>query len=382
MIEPFSLPTGGWWRCTRYEIRDSRICPAPGSELEQYDPWEAHKGNEPAGAPYESLLNLAAEIKLRPMIGEISAGLMTGVGFPFGLEQDGEARVLEWCNEHGLLGLLLQEAVMISLAPRWETLTRFPDGERTDDVVPILRTYVREGANWNEQTQTRFGYGDDWESAERSPGEVVKQRLIPSGWDTAAVIHRGLSLGRGRGMVARGWRRESLGAVLAPFFPRVPSSEVDIYRYPKPATKEFWAAYCEPVSDFALAVLGFGSAAEDLGRSNMDEAQGPTIIDGVETLCSFLEPTSPSISLSKDGILQQQWLSPSLLGAFAVMLLQDVAEGRRFLHCDVCRKLFVATAYQSRYCSSTCRHTAQKRRYRKKKKAAGKGPRLSGFSIR
>jgi hypothetical protein len=97
---------GGWWRFSLYEIRDGCILPAPGAKLEWYDPWpEFHStraqtvGQLPAGIQpaYQSLMKLVHHLEYLP----------GHPPHPDHLSQQSQASLLEWCQQYGLLGVLL-----------------------------------------------------------------------------------------------------------------------------------------------------------------------------------------------------------------------------------------------------------------------------------
>jgi len=91
-------------------------------------------------------------------------------------------------------------------------------------------------------------------------------------------------------------------------------------------------------------------------------------IEGREEMHALLAAVSPILDRGKQDQWKQQWRSMSLLGSFAMMALLDLTEGRRIHECPVDKRMFVADAWQVRYCSPRCRHTAQKRAYRLKKR--------------
>lgn len=61
------------------------------------------------------------------------------------------------------------------------------------------------------------------------------------------------------------------------------------------------------------------------------------------------------------------WSSPSLLGMYALMLLDDLKAGHQVQLCPNCGVYFVAKNPRALYCSSKCRHAQQKREWRKAK---------------
>ena len=72
-------------------------------------------------------------------------------------------------------------------------------------------------------------------------------------------------------------------------------------------------------------------------------------------------------ALSEDDELIVGWSSPSLLGMYALMLLNDRKAGHEVKRCPNCAVFFLAKNSRARYCSSTCRHAQQKREWRKAK---------------
>jgi hypothetical protein len=165
------------------------------------------------------------------------------------------------------------------------------------------------------------------------------------------------------------YRHEGFGPAWHRFFPDVPSNAVETHRYPPPLSDAFWRAYAEPVEDVvkaavqlrkALALLKDATEAgsQDLGR----------IRRGMDILHALTRTVRPTL-VPSDGVLRQEWLSTSLLGTLAMMALLDLTEQRRIRTCATCGEVFVTKAKEGAYCSVRCRETAQKRRYRAKKKS-------------
>ena len=164
---------------------------------------------------------------------------------------------------------------------------------------------------------------------------------------------------------------EPFGQTWARFFPSVPHDQWESYRYPQPLSEKFWALYCEPVEEFMdtatwlkqeLTTLAEGRETTDDGRAvSYPDDYALTIHalnDRVGTVRWFLQQRP-------DGFVQR-WGSPSLFTSLVLMALQDVAGAKRPLICRTCSGLFVSPAYQARYCSVRCRHTMNKRTYRKR----------------
>ena len=149
MTEPFDVGSGAWWRFSRYELRDGRIGPSPGARLEEFDPWAAFRRARSASKredpPYRSLLVLAQELKLSPSgqvrIGAIPLppdGQMSGFAVEpaLTLTPESETKLLAWCSEYGLLGVLPHRSQMVALAPRWMPIALLPRGVAPVASVP------------------------------------------------------------------------------------------------------------------------------------------------------------------------------------------------------------------------------------------------------
>src|SRR6202043_427008 len=99
-----------------YQLEDGCIRPAPGAELERYDPWPAFQGTRgltigqtPGAAQpaYQSLMELVHRLEYRPGHGR----------YPACLTLELQQLILDWCRQHGLLGILLSRWEAIRLNP-------------------------------------------------------------------------------------------------------------------------------------------------------------------------------------------------------------------------------------------------------------------------
>jgi len=133
------------------------------------------------------------------------------------------------------------------------------------------------------------------------------------------------------------------------------------YDYPTPSSREFFAVYGEPVHEFLEAAWLMADALDAITNPQTKYA----FAEGVSRLTRLAGQTSATIEQQPDGSLRQRWVSGSLLSSIALMAMEDLATDR--LHrCATCDRLFLSSAHQAEYCSPTCRHTAQKRRFRQK----------------
>jgi hypothetical protein len=333
-MKDLDVATGRWWRWTRYEIRDSFIRPARGAQLQIYDPWQVWLKTRPLArssseqklgeTPYQSLLALLAELEYRQP-GEMPLDLKPGEVdlVTASLTAESEAKLLGWCADYGLLGVLPHRALQVTLA------------EQTG----IQLQYTKFGAGW-----------------------IVTERKPPV--TTGALIQplRGISL------VA-----EPLSATWSCFFPDVPPHQRDIFGYPEPLSEEFWKLYAEPVAHFlsgmhalqelhqAIRLFQARSPAQRelanlqavLAGGSQLLAQG--LVGGVGMALQW-NPSSRSV--------HQKFVGSSLLASLAMMMVNDLSYGRA-LRCPRCGRAFVSGAYQARYCSVGCRWVVQKREVRR-----------------
>jgi len=163
---------------------------------------------------------------------------------------------------------------------------------------------------------------------------------------------------------------ESLSKTWARYFPTVVASERETYRYPQPLSEDFWRLYAEPVEEFIWGVIDFRLALERVASVRSRKPKTQEIGRRFGKFNALLTSVNPAVEWGGRG-LSQRWVATSLLGAYGLMALQDLTEQRQLLPCEVCGKLFLSGEWQARYCSATCRHTQQKRRYRERKQKGG-----------
>ena len=238
---PSDVVLGQWCRFSRYVLLDGRIRPAADATPEWYDPWERYwLSRKPAGPtpPYQSLIGLVESLSaaIRP---------------------EDENRLLEWCQEHGVLGVMRHAGLSV----------------------------------------------------------------LPAG-----------------------------GPNLPPYFSPWHGGDPD--------TDDYWRRYGEPLREFVAVATYF-----------RDTFLGPDLA-GLNALVSKI---SPKLIRAGDRGFRQVWDSESLLSSLAMMGLLDLTKGHTPRRCDTCEGLFLASRPKAIYCSSTCRDTAQKRRYRAKKRGETHG---------
>src|SRR5439155_19421886 len=120
---------------------------------------------------------------------------------------------------HGLLGILLHRARMVTLAPRW--MPALADG-RT--LLPMQRSYIRTNTGW----KTRESFASDPSRPRRKGlvGQLVTASDAEAQWARVGVLmHDSFEPHK-----TTWWR----------FFPDVPEAESETYGYPQPLSADFW----------------------------------------------------------------------------------------------------------------------------------------------
>jgi hypothetical protein len=321
-----------WLRFNRYEIKGSYIRPAPDSRLIEYEPWEDFQkpqGKESLKQPYLSLLELAPLLQ-----------------FDFSerrsmrLEAPGEERLLEWCSQYGLLGILLHRVETVTFPAE----TRFPRGLSGNVPVPVATRLERTNTGWRTLDIFPFLHPP-------KPGAYLRRKL-------------------GEYEITF----ESLSESWAHYFPGVSADDRDSYQYPPVFGPEFWRQYAEPVSEFVGGVKMFRKAVDALrnlgSRSRPSPEKMQELLRAEHVIHALSEPVRPMLYRTGSGY-GLGWACHSLLGTFAMMAMLDLS-GARLIECanPSCRSLFVSKAVKALYCTTSCRGTEQVRKYRNRKERA------------
>jgi hypothetical protein len=350
-----------WVRFDRYVVSEGMIVPAPAARLAEYDPWKeyqrARKSRRDQRVPYETLIRLANGLRPAPGTGTFTGGLKPA---------DAEA-LLEWCGQHGLLGILAHRLRMAILAPRWEEIDIQKPDKVTLECVPSQQVFLRAGRVWQRGTRRKTGFSTRAEMFDRR-GRLKRMRLaLPGAHDGGLVPHAFVPPGWPKPFaVLEDLRQPTLDIVtlkvgLAPFFPGVAQKDAETHAYPLPPSPGFWRHYGEPVAEFFKGAIALADAVKLLDGSVHQVAEGLQILN------TLVAPVGPRLGGSKRDF-RMDWPSPSLLGTLAMMLLQDVAAGRRMRSCAACGQWFVRGSWDKQYCSKRCKYRVQKSRYRKLQK--------------
>jgi len=318
-----------WWRFSSYEIRDECIVAAEGAKLEWYDPWiefgtgTATVGQAPGAVQpaYQSLMKLAQQLGLsqeKPLN-------------PASLSQTSRALILEWCQRHGLLGVLLSRWESISLAPQQVGEGLWIHQKYSHAFGQVVQVQTTRGDVEDREATVSIHELNDHMPVDEPPG--------------------------------RTWGR---------FFPSVPFSQRDTFPYPRPYTVEFFRLYGEPLMDFCKAARLLVGAISFLGPKQPESNTASSLAreQALEAI-NLLRGKIPNVlDPEGDGSPKERRVAPSLLASFADMAVQDWLYGRSILQCTCCNMPFVSGSYQAQYCSVSCRLRHQKRRLRAQMKQA------------
>ncbi len=333
--------TGDWWRATRYEVVEGIIRPASGSRIERYDPWVLYRRTRAKGhefqPPYADLTDLCIELSSS--------------------REDAEKQIVGWCRRYGLLGLLPHQVRMARLSPRWAER----EIEGLAMPVPEQVQLFRLHNGWRRRrTVIPVNEIVDLAAPDCQRGRLVSRTLAPEAWARIEVIRQDLRSAEISG--------ESVRETFGRFFAGVASDEAEDFAYPAPLSDEFWRTYGEPYEDFLDGLQCFTEAVSMLeaqrNTQKLSREDARRVAHGMELLNALLAPANATITAAPGASFGQRWICGSLLCAFAMMALQDLAEGRHVHPCRTCSRIFVSQHPAARYCSDQCRWTSQKRRQR------------------
>ena len=377
--KPVEIRSQLWWKFSRYELRDGYIRPARAAKLLRYQPWDAHwQARRHPGrkqqSPYFSLTTLVSDLGASPTVD----GRLT-------LNPFAEKKVLDWCDQFGLLGVLLQQTQHVVFPPRVVENTLDDDAPPPWPATAVLEHYVREVPTWKGVSSYSRPGGAVWDSSaitnfwepvpeglpsESLPdcGPLTSDHPLPAEWPPPHVLSRHIT-----GQV---WQHVSLEEGWFKFFPDLRDHTKPT---PAPLSDTFWKAYAEPLDLFlgGAALLKQAMEASQIRRSVKGEdredrlKQSIRAFPGEDALRGLVNAVAPSFVRERqrpnrrEGIL----LAPSLLGMFAAMLLDDLTIGKNIRRCAACPNLFASGAHAANYCSERCRWRSMKQRYRKAESA-------------
>jgi hypothetical protein len=306
-----------WVRFTAYTLDEQGVIrPALDAKLQTYDPWAKYRQTRDTlknETPYAALFGILTEI---PNTTDRD------------LAEESKAALLDWCSSYGLLGLVPHRATLILHDLAIDRAHIEGEDEEWIQATGRAAMYTRTPRGWKVWNYEL----SDADAPEEHRG--IKPGVLWKDLNTSVLHHRDL-------------------AVLTPFFP---GSNLDWY--PLPLSSTFWRAYGEPVGDFLQAARYL----EDAVRA---AAHPKTENHGFEMLNTLAEGGQQIIGRAKaTGRIEMRWRTPSLLASLAAMAQLDLLQAQQAMLCALCQRPYISGAYQSLYCSTRCRHTAQKRNQR------------------
>ena len=332
--KPLQLEPGQWCRFSRYELANGYIRPVVGATLERYRLTPDLRDAD-GRRPYETLAEMLSEGRYT-----VSGGVLT---------PDTEERLLTWCRQFGLLGVLLQRVVMAVFPPR---------------SLP-----ARRGGLWTSQTRV-VRTPSDWQVDVEVRESATEEEFMssPVAREVGVTLHPVSSFEISREPFAKTWGK---------FFPSVPLDQPETYSYPL-ASDQFFGLYQEPIDEFFRAAAEVSEALSTIAHFKKQAHPNFGPLSGFESAIGQLNGLAGSVRTQfdpkSDGSLIERWIAPTLLASLATMALRDLGVGQDPRICDnpTCRKFYVSGAHQARYCSKTCRGTVNKRSYRDKNPGKGR----------
>ena len=348
-----------WWRFSAYTVSNRplpTIHPTATAKLLPYDPWEADRAARSEDKrPYKQLLRLAQQA-------DFSATR-------FDVPRRQRQRLEQWVHHNGLLGILPHETLEYRTAPHWhetpiEEELAAPAKRGVRHLAPFQLQVRRAAGGWRV-TYHCVGAEQPLRTARR--GEPVDPAFVNRSAVPAATTFRTWPGGE--------LEQQPLGRRFQTFFGGDSLRAVDEREYSSPSKVAFWKDYGEPVGLLlrygrqlanALAAFEVSPRTEPWQEFNAMGALGQ-INDAAfaASLAGWLDDA---------GVVRLEWSATSLLGCFAIMMLQDLAGGQRAMRCPVCGGIFLSSAHQAKFCSTTCRYTHHKREQRRRDAEEGGTP--------
>jgi hypothetical protein len=307
--------TSRWWRFSQYEIRDGRICVAPGAKGLQYDPLERK-----AVGDSEDKRSLVArsrnfEFAYRSLVAAVTSDddedecddgwvgprmwkAVTPAADPSGEVQQ---RILGWTRRFGSLGILHRLARQISFAGP------------TPDSSSLA--WVRSASAWS-----KLG-----ELPARNPASILEATPLRFG---------------GYSLVDFGYLNVNY------FGGRL--NQIDV---PSPASEGFHALYQEPLEEWLQLAVEFAEGVME---------QRDAHINGI------LSTAPPKYVIARDGVTYR-FQYCSLIEALAAQFIQDRRGGNILNFCKNRKcdnKIFFHSDPRTEFCSIRCGNAERQRKYR------------------
>lgn len=358
----FAIPVA-WSRWSKYEILNGVVVPAKDGELIKHNPWSPFAKNQgqyrTVQQPYTSLLDLNSRLvdleKRGTRVTRIHGQHFRGPEVR-GPQNEADELILDRCNKYGLLGLVQVLSNSIRLRSTVESGLFHPNTgvARGSGVVVHRRHYSRDGGMWSEHN-TRMNTTHDGSKeipAEEPPPEVDWFVWKRNFFEPKPISH-----------IREYFLPTPFGA---------PAEVIKDVEIPIPGSEEFWSCYGEPLVELVTWVNRFAETVEYICAW---DGKNPTTVGSQVgraywAMAGLAQSAAPWFRF--DDETNQLFEDPALTGLlalYAMMFLRDRTNDRRVLRCSNCTKVFVSDEKRAEYCSTTCRNTAQSRRYRLRKQA-------------
>jgi hypothetical protein len=176
-----------WWRFDQYEIEGGYLRPSQGARLLEYNAWSMYQDQverDRPERPYKTLVELAERIAKDPR----NRAWMHG-----DLCSENAEDLRAWASANGLMGLLLQRTMQVSLAPRWFSLKETGasvnvDG-RAQAVMAMREAYVRTPGGWSTASDAaKTGSSSPTSPEPGLAGQLVSAADLPSDWEQPRAI--------------------------------------------------------------------------------------------------------------------------------------------------------------------------------------------------
>jgi ribosomal protein L37AE/L43A len=335
---------GYWWRFSRYEIRDGRIVPNPTARLQKYDPAALDV------KPHSALFDLAWDLGLLqdrlPKLDDIS-----------------DARILEWCNLYGLLGLLPGRLLQLTHWPLWE---RYSLGH--DHIVPLISRDIRTPKGWGGTRK----FDPYYVSPDSESGQLLSANDLAKWSEFAQIAAPEVILRDETEKAYRCGRPSELG--INRYF-GISLENADTFQYPMPLSDEFWLAYGEPKGEFLNIVRLMARTLRDaqahLKPSRSMRVRQERVDEAFDDLNYQLEGVHPFMSPIRDEAKVKDGMTDySLLQTIARLIQIDLLRGLAPRECPNCKRTFFDGNERKLYHSEQCQKHFKVKAFRAREKEA------------
>lgn len=341
-----------WPRFSAYAVTKTpllMIRPTVDATLDPYDPWKADRAADgEEERPYKQLMRIAQRVRSRG-------------GARLDMARRDRQQVEQWVRSNGLLGILPHETLAFTNAPHWHESPIEAEFEASRKRgVRSLTPYQTELRRLSDEWGVTFHrVGDDHPLRTAHRGERVDEAQLDDRTLTASVTYRRWPGGE--------VKTQPLGRRFGTFFSGASSFEVEQREFSSPTTKSFWRGYGEPVGmllnygwQLANCITAFSVWPPEEDWQQRNAVLALLQLNDAASLSSLVG------RFDEGWAIGLEWSGVSLLACYAALILQDLAGGQRAMSCPVCGGVFLSSAHQAKFCSSTCRYTYHKRAQRRR----------------